>query len=109
MHWNEYLWNKEIWDNIKKKNVKYCSFNQPNLIIFQKKTIHKEELVKSEKEKNVRKQIVSNAPKVQQKKTQELVAKKSPQKVSDPKQQNVKVSIFIFNSCCLALSYKVPF
>lgn len=55
------------------------------LINLQQKTLHKEELTVSQKEKMVKKQIETQAPKQQQKKSQELAAagsKSSPSKVT---------------------------
>ena len=66
------VWN--IYEKIEQKSCRVC-------FVFQHKTLHKEELTMSEKEKGVRKKIQTHAPQVQQKKTLEIQAQKT--KVSE--------------------------
>ncbi|XP_046335736.1 deubiquitinating protein VCPIP1-like [Haliotis rufescens] len=62
--------------------------DSPSKIIItgqQQKSIHKEELTKSETERNIRHRIETNAPKQQQKKSADPVAKKSGSPAQSPR------------------------
>lgn len=69
------------------------SAEEPSKIILtghKQKTLHKEELTVSQKEKMVKKQIETQAPKQQQKKSQELAAAGSKSSPSKPKVETVQ-------------------
>lgn len=80
--------------------------------LLQQKTLHKEELTVSQKERMVKKQIETQAPKHQQKKSQEVAAsgsKSSPSKVTTQgnycfQTPTAKITkVMIQRDCCLPL------
>lgn len=85
--------------------------------LLQQKTLHKEELTVSQKERMVKKQIETQAPKHQQKKSQEVAAsgsKSSPSKVTTQgnycfQTPTAKITkVMIQRDCCLPPPHHSP-